>query len=354
MRLQLIIALLAWPAAAVAQVAEHEPGAGDVNSSVAVYADSDRTTVVTSVVDANVRLPIAVELAAHALVDAVSSASVDVVSAATSRFTENRVELGATAQIAIRRSTEASVGYTHSGENDWQSHAIELGISQDLARKNAKLTLGYGFTRNDVGRAHDPGFDELLDVHGAQLAFAQVLGKRSLLTVAYTLAYAHGYQGSPYRFITTTDGLSAPESPPESRTRHAVTARWMRAVGHADAIDARYRIYRDDWGILSHTVELAYTHAVSDAWSVRLRTRGYHQDHAAFYRETYDMPMRYMTVDRELSTFWDGAAGIKLARASEHVDVDLKSDAIVYRFEDYARLRGRVAIVTGLGATWRW
>jgi hypothetical protein len=353
-RLQLIIAVIAWPAAAVAQVAEHEPGSGDVNSSLAVYADSDRTTVVTSVVDANVRLPIAVDVAAHALVDAVSSASVDVVSAATSRFTENRVELGATAQIALRQSTEASVGYTHSGENDWQSHAIELGVSQDLARKNAKLTLGYGFTHNDVGRAHDPGFDELLDVQGAQLGFSQVLGKRSLLTLAYTLAYAHGYQGSPYRFITTTDGFSAPESPPESRTRHALTVRWMRAVGHADAIDARYRIYGDDWGILSHTVELAYTHVLSEAWSVRLRARGYHQDHAAFYRETYAMPMRYMTVDRELSTFWDGAAGIKLGRASDHVDVDLKSDTIVYRFEDYARLRGRVAIVSGVGVTWRW
>lgn len=354
MRLQLIIAVVAWPVAASAQVAEQDPGSGDVKSSLAVYADSDRTTVVTSVVDANVRLPVAVDVAAHALVDAVSSASVDVVSAATSRFTENRVEVGATAQVGITRSTEASLGYTHSGENDWRSHAIELGLSQDLARKNAKLTLGYGFTRNDVGRAHDPGFDELLDIHGAQLALAQVLGKRTLVTLSYTLAYAHGYQGSPYRFITTSDGFSAPESPPSSRTRHAVMVRWMRAVGHADALDARYRIYRDDWGILSHTVEIAYTHALSDAWSLRLRARGYHQDHAAFYRETYDMPMRYMTVDRELSTFWDGAAGVKLGRASERIDLDLKSDAIVYRFDDYARLRGRVAIVSALGVTWRW
>jgi hypothetical protein len=87
---------------------------------------------------------------------------------------------------------------------------------------------------------------------------------------------------------------------------------------------------------------------------VRVRARGYHQNHAGFYAETYEMPMRYMTVDRELSTFWDGMAGVKVAYLGESWDLDLKTDAIVYRFEDYARLRGRVAIVSGLGVTWRW
>ncbi len=66
------------------------------------------------------------------------------------------------------------------------------------------------------------------------------------------------------------------------------------------------------------------------------------------------MPQRYMTVDRELSTFWDASGGAKLAWTGTHWDLDARSDAIVYRFEDYARLRGRVAIVSGVGVTWRW
>lgn len=61
-----------------------------------------------------------------------------------------------------------------------------------------------------------------------------------------------------------------------------------------------------------------------------------------------------MTVDRELSTFWDAMGGLKLAYLGKSWDLDAKVDAIVYRFEDYARLRGRVAIVWGLGVTWRW
>ena len=354
MRLQLIIPLVLAPAIARAQVTDAEPGKGDAKGSLAMYADSDHTTVVTSVAEGSVRLKQPVVVNAHALIDAVSSASVDVVSAATARFTENRVELGTNAQIGFSQATEGTIGYTHSGENDWQSHAIELGLTRDLAKKNAKLTLGYGFTRNYVGRAHDPSFEKQLDVQGAQLGLSQVLGKKTLATLAYTLSYASGYQGSPYRFITLMNGFSAPESPPEARTRHAFTGRIMHVFGDANVVDAQYRLYVDDWGILSHTAELAYTRELSHAWSLRLRARGYRQNHASFYEETYDMPMRYMTVDRELSTFWDGMAGLKLAYLGETWDLDAKLDGIVYRFEDYARLRGRVAVVTGLGVTWRW
>jgi Protein of unknown function (DUF3570) len=354
MRLQLIAAIAIWSGTARAQVTDEEPGTGNVKSSLAMYADSDKTTVVTSVVDGSVRLPQPVVIKAHALVDAVSSASVDVVSAATARFTENRVELGTTAQIGFSQASEGTIGYTHSGENDWQSHAVELGFSRDLAKKNAKLTIGYGFTRNYVGRAHDPNFEKLLDIQGAQVGLSQVLDKKTLLSIAYTLSYAGGYQGSPYRFITLMDGFSAPESPPEARMRHAVTGRAMHMIGSANVVDAEYRFYVDDWGILSHTAELAFTRALTNEWSLRLRARGYHQNHASFYEETYTMPMRYMTVDRELSTFWDGMVGAKLGYTGDNWDLDAKVDTTVYRFEDYARLRGRVAVVTGLGVTWRW
>jgi len=354
MRLQLIIAVLVAAKAASAQVADQETGKGDVKSGLGVYADSDKTTVVTSTVEGSVKLPQPVVVNAHALVDAVSSASVDVVSAATARFSENRIELGTNAQIGFSQATEGSIGYTHSSENDWQSHAIEVGLSRDLAKKNAKLSIGFGFTRNYVGRAHDPNFEKLLDVQGAQIGLSQIIDKKTLASLAYTISHASGYQGSPYRFITLMDGFSAPESPPEERMRHAVTLRVMHVFGDANIVDAQYRLYLDDWGILSHTAEVAYTRELSREWSLRLRARGYQQSHASFYEETYEMPMKYMTVDRELSTFWDGMAGLKLGYVGESWDLEAKVDGIVYRFDDYARLRGRVAVVSGMGATWRW
>ena len=354
MRLQLIAVLLLVSRVASAQIAEQEPGKGDVKGTFAVYADDDATSVVTSIVDATVRLPVPITINAHALVDAVSSASVDVISAATTRFKENRIEEGAAVRAGVGQGTEASLGYTHSAENDWQSHAVEVGVSRDLAKKNAKLSLGYGFTRNRVGRAKDPSFEAMLDIHGAQLGFAQVLDRRSLLTLAYTVSRASGYQGSPYRYVMMAGEFAAPETPPEERTRHAITARVLRMFGRATTLDASYRFYVDDWGVTSHTVEVAASRMITDELSVRIRARGYRQGRADFYRESYDQPMRYMTVDRELSTFWDAMGGVKLGYAGDSFDLDLKADGILYKFADYQRLAGRVALVTSLGVTWRW
>jgi hypothetical protein len=191
-------------------------------------------------------------------------------------------------------------------------------------------------------------------VQGAQIGISQVLGKKTLASLAYTLSYASGYQGSPYRFVTTMDGVAEPETPPEQRTRHAVTARMLHMFGTANVVDLQYRLYLDDWGIVSHTGELAYTRQVGETWTMRVRVRGYRQKQASFYEETYEVPVRYMTIDRELSTFWDAMGGVKLAYLGDSWELDAKVDAIVYRFEDYARLRGRVAIVSGLGVTWRW
>jgi hypothetical protein len=356
MRLQLIavgVASSLLASNARAQVAETEPGDGKVDATVGVYADDDETTVLTTLVTGDVRLPIPVAVSAHALVDVVSSASVDVVSAATARWDENRIELGARAAARIAE-TDATLAYTTSGENDWRSHALDVGVSRELARKNTTIALGYGYIHNRVGRAMDPTFAESLVVHGGQLSVTQVLGKRTLGTLAYTVQTASGYQASPYRFVTAEDGGARPETHPDERLRHAVSLRLLHAIGRATSVDAQYRIYVDDWGIASHTVTAAISRELSDTLELRVRGRGYYQGRASFYEESYAMPMRYMSADRELSTFWDAGGGVRLAWRGDSLELSAKIDGIYYRFLDFARLAGRVAVVTTGGVTWRW
>ncbi len=357
MRLQLIA--VAATLASTASVARAQPeterdaGDGSIDTSFAVYADDDATTVITSMVSGDVVAPAAIAVDAHALIDAVSSASVDVVSAATPRWTENRIELGVTAAKRIGELS-AQLGYATSGENDWRSHAFTLGAARALADDNATLQLSYTFTANQIGRARDPGFERSLDVHTAELGLAQVLGPRTLGTVAYTVQRADGYQTSPYRYVTTAGGVAMPETHPDDRTRHALTARMMRVLGEHTTADVSYRIYVDGWGVASHTAQTSLTRELTDRLDVRVRGRAYYQSAADFYQETYDTPMRYVSADRELSTFWDAGGGIKLAWTGERLDLDVKIDGSYYRFLDFARLAGRVALVTGGGVTWRW
>ena len=355
MRLQLAIGLAILLAAtpALAQVADQEPGEGAVEGAISLYADDDETTVVTTLVDGSVRLPVPVTVDAHALVDAVSSASVDVVSAATPRWTENRIELGARA-IARLAGSDVTLGYQTSGENDWRSHAVLVGLRRELAQKNTTLSLDYAFTDNRVGRAFDPVFTRDLIVHGAELGLVQLLDARTLLSATYTLQRSDGYHASPYRYVTTATGLASPEVHPEDRTRHAVTLRALRAIGEATSVDVQYRAYADGWGVRSHTATVAWTWEMSETIDLRLRARAYSQGAADFYRERYEMPMRFMTADRELGTFWDAGGGVKLSWTGEHLALDAKVEGTYYRFLDFARLDGRVALVTAGGLRWSW
>jgi len=304
MRLQLIVATVVLGAvpAWAQEVEDRAPGEGAVDASLAMYADDDDTTVLTSIVDGEVRLPVPVVVDAHALIDAVSSASVDVVSAATPRWTENRIELGARA-LARLAETDVSAGYVTSGENDWRSHTITAGVRREMFQKNTTLALGYAFTDNQIGRAYDPSFERALVVHGAELGLSQLLDDKTLLSASYTLQRSDGYHASPYRYVTTASGLASPELHPGDRTRHGVTLRALRAIGEAASVDVQYRAYADGWGVLSHTGTVAWTRELGEAVDVRIRARGYYQSAADFYRETYAMPMRYMSADRELNTF---------------------------------------------------
>jgi len=150
--------------------------------------------------------------------------------------------------------------------------------------------------------------------------------------------------------------MSVLEVHPGERSREAATVRLVRAIGRSAAVESSYRFYADDWGVLSHTLTSALRIDAGERWDVRLRGRFYRQGAAEFWRAEYDDAMRYMSADRELATFWNLGGGIKAGWHSpgERWTVDAKVEGIYYRFVDYARLDGRVALVTSGGVGLRW
>jgi hypothetical protein len=86
---------------------------------------------------------------------------------------------------------------------------------------------------------------------------------------------------------------------------------------------------------------------------VSVRERLYAQRGAWFYERSYATPKRYMTRDRELSTFWDSWSGagveLELVRLGpfETLVADLAGDFFYYHFSDFEGLERR----TGLNAS---
>lgn len=351
MRLQLIAAATLVSAVAHAQPSD-EVGAGAGQARVLIYDDDDETTVITSTVDAQAVVPGHVDVGAHALIDAVSSASIDVVTAATERWTENRIELGG------RIGTELSgfdvlAAYTRSQENDWASDAIRVGVGRDLFQRNARVEAGYALILNDVGRAGDPTFSRSLTVHMADVSISQLVDKVTRVGGSLTAQRLDGYQSSPYRFVAA-GATRVPERHPDSRTRLSASGFGVRSLTRWLAVRGTYRVYADDWGVRSHTAKVRVAADFAGRWHAAVTGRLYYQGDAEFYRSEYSELLAHVTADRELSTFWDAGASAQVSVDIGPMSADARFGFIHYRFDDFEPLPQRTALIAGAGIGVGW
>lgn len=354
MRLQLTVCAACLAALiGTTQAQDAEPGEGTATSRLLVYDDDDATTVVTSMLDAQATLPGTVSVGAYTVLDAVSSASVDVVSAATERWDETRVELGARAGVPWLGSNFSLAG-ARSQENDWLSHSVSLGSTREFFERNTLVSVGYGFTSNQIGRAADPSFERSLSSHSISLAVGQLLDGRTRGGLSYDFQRLFGYQSSPYRYVQASDGSVVAERHPTKRLRQAISGFLLRSVTDSMSLRMDYRLYRDDWGIWSHTAALRLAYELSRSFRAGLEGRFYNQNKADFYRGTYPASFRYMSSDRELASFWDLGGSAELAAEFGPVTLDAKFGAIYYRFRNFPALPERLALLVGAGAKVEW
>ena len=359
MRLQLawlaLLGILAGPGEVLAQEEETESEAwsGQVVSRYLLYADDDATTVSTGIIDATLSLPLQVEVGAHTLIDAVSSASIDVVSAATERWTETRAEAGIRAARDFG-GTDFGLGYVRSQEADWASNTFQLGAGREFFQKNFRVESKIGMVLNRVGRASDPVFEEDLKVYFADVGIGQLIDKQSRVGLSYGLQRANGYQASAYRYVSAADGSRMPETHPDERMRHWLAGYGLRELTSFLTARLSYRFYWDDWGVRSHTAKLLLRADISDSVYIAWHARGYQQSDADFYRKGYPEAQVYMSSDRELSRFWNIGSGLSVGAQLGPVLVDAKVALTHYSFKNFAALPTRLATVAGAGASMPW
>lgn len=329
-----------------------------VDARGAVYTDTDATTIVTSAIQASATPIPVLTVNGQYLIDVVSSASIDVVSAATPEFEDIRHE--GTGGIGYHDEDRAISGtYIYSVENDWRSHTGALTMSHDALQHRLTVSLGGSFTYNEVGRSGDANFDERLLQGSVTVGTSVVATKDDLLGLTYSFFYLDGYQASPYRFVRFFDTLdnaavSQPERDPEQRSRHALAGRWNHHILSKSAVRSVVRGYVDSWGVASATGSVEVMFGVGD-FEIAPWARLYGQKSATFYEGTYQEARRYMTVDRELSTFLDVFGGLRLGYRKkqlgvvEELRVDVELTGFYFKFFDYPLLTQRGGFLGQLG-----
>jgi hypothetical protein len=383
-RLQLIAALTAIAVAPSAPaIADDEPWA--INVDTLVYSDTDNVDVVSPQV--GVRRELADgegSVGARVVVDVISAASVDVVSQASQRFSEVRTEADLSASLPVAGFVP-SVSYRYSHEPDYESHGGRLGVERRLGSADTTLSFGYGLTVDRVGMSGTPSsvFSERLTTHSGDVGITQVIDRRTLVRLVYSLTAQQGYMEKPYRLVplfddaglamAEADGVALdldsfdayrlaskpPEEVPDDRYRHAVALRALHYLpSMSSSLRVDYRFYVDSWGITAHTLEPALYREIGESWRVNAFARLYRQSAASFWQRTYRvsdpaMAPRWRTVDKSLSPFASATAGLRGEwQRGDTLSAYAEVSAAYTRFEDYLFLDDRLAVMSLLGLRW--
>ncbi len=191
---------------------------------------------------------------------------------------------------------------SYSRESDYES--IGAALNQTIHFNQRNTALNFGIAENwDRAKGFFQRNFRSKDTTDVLVGVRQILTPRTVLTVNLTLGYARGYLTDPYKGVNfsynypisfydpSSIDVNSAELRPDSRFRqvgYASLLHYFDAV--RGAAETSYRFHHDDWGIVAHTVELAWHQKFGrrardmDPWvTVSPFFRFHHQSAADFY-----------------------------------------------------------------------
>ncbi|HEY7374495.1 MAG TPA: DUF3570 domain-containing protein [Polyangia bacterium] len=280
------------------------PAGGRADDSVTVrgvYYREASTRVIQPMMEVRRDSDSGLDVDAHFLVDAITSASMAAGTAVDNIFTEIRDEVGFRVRRRWERS-DLSLAYKYSAESDYWSHSIGASYGSRLWDDTAALRVSVGRSF-DTMQAKGPNPPDChqgpgqtscwLNTWYAGVSFSQVLSPVMLAQVSYEAAYLDGYQGNLYRPVPTLNNQI--EFLPPHRLRNAITPRIAYYIpATSTGLQLHYRYYfdfypgeratdSDPWLLMGHMIEARVYQQLTPTLEMRLLFRYYRQNHANFW-----------------------------------------------------------------------
>lgn len=271
-----------------------------------VYPTVSYTRRMTDSSSINVRYLVdvisAASMKSHFTVDGVTSATEKEDGGGDSTPDEIRHEFAAGVTQGVSGGI-FSVNGLFSKEHDYRSFTFAASYSHPFASKNTVLQMG-------LVRSWDKVFPQIRDwkkdkdVYTGSLSVTQILGKRLIAQFVSSYSHEHGFLSDAYQvihIIQPEDQLLTLEPVhPGTRRRKAVAARMNLKIDRSAALHLGARYYWDDWDVQSLTSSISFQQHFNDALTIQLGFRNYLQSRAFFFKDTYEAPEAYMTVDSKL------------------------------------------------------
>ena len=366
MWLQLVVLLLCVQVhVANAQSAEEEP---EVEGRLRVYTDDDHVTVVSPAARSRFAPSESVLVDVGVIVDAVTAASVDIISSASpSPMRELRVEGSGVATWAVEERWRLRSGGTVSYESDYVSLQPLVGAQVEVAQRNATIDLSYTRVLDEAGRSDEPSFARKRRGHILATAFTQIVDSNTYADVLLEGRALRGYHANPYRLVPLRSRDSpvlafAEERTPTLRRSAAAMIRIRRAIGGSPSwfVHGSYRFYADTWSIASHTLSARLFHPLArERFLLGGHLRAYTQSAADFYRAYYESPdgmsvPEFRTRDRTLGGMQSLHGSVTADTAVGPAKVRTSMSLTEFRFENFPAQSARRALTVELSLRTSW
>jgi hypothetical protein len=361
---------------------------GSASVELAGYADTDHVNVASPSIGGRVAHPgDAWSVDGRYLVDAVSAASVDIISTASPAWFEWR-HVGSLEAEGRRAGLGLAASGAVSHEPDYLSVAGGLTLSTELRQKTVNPFLGLTVAQDTIGRtgqAHR--FDATLDKQALQAGAVLVLTPSTVLGLVLDGSFERGDQAKPYRYVPMFAPGVAAELPagvgvadvndlrlplrvrerlPSLRDRFAVSARLaQRFVRTTLRVDQR--LYADSWRMRATTTDVRIFRDLRRDLRVWVHGRLHVQGGVSFWRRAYEVSTGasgevgipgLRTGDRELGPLVTATAGaglwLGLGPAPHTTGLTLQLDGMTTRFADALFVLHRRALLLTLAAERRF
>lgn len=236
-----------------------------------------------------------------------------------SSFKDTRFAGSADWQRPFGRLTLVDFGGSLSTETDYKHVGLNTSVARDFNGRNTTVSAGFAYANDDVqpvggrptafsavtaGTVPGGGEVEGLFSGGGQskhvfdtlLGVTQVLNRRTIAQLNYSISRSDGYLTDPYKLLSVVDpvtgdvvpgpdagtGLYLYENRPDTRDKKSLFG-LLKHDFNGNVLEASYRVMSDDWGVHSKTLDLHFRWNLGGTDFVQPHVRFYSQTAADFY-----------------------------------------------------------------------
>jgi len=234
---------------------------------------------------------------------------------------DTRTDVSVTTRYYYDRGN-AGFSYARSDEDDYKSDAISLDGAFNSADGMRTYSGALSASADDIeptqGSVPTNTLKDHKDIRSAWIGVSQIISKRAIVRFGLGYTYREGFLTDPYKFR---------DKRPDERNEWTVSAGYRHFFVDANAaVHADYRYFDDDWGIESHTVEVAWHQDIGDHSRVIPFVRYYTQDQADFFANQANLNDTYFADDFRLSAFGALSGGLRVKHEIGNWSVNLTGE----------------------------